>query len=327
MKNIDGLMRTIREFKLILSDLKAKYRKIGAFLVFPSVKRLIEEMTEFEKDNFLSFLQNRSFSKLQAQVNQYIKDMRQQIKTLDVFLRNTTNYLQSKFNYNPIDVASEKRNGGNGTVDGYLDIYDVFLNVNHIDNPALLYETVLREKIKRKKRNIAKLNNDIKKAESENSVNKFINFLKKHDPYSKKIQIKPLYRSEKDIPKMGMDKEILFIGKSRKEQLIALINAKTEQMANCHKGRMSIKDLIAYFEYTALMIELLQLEKENAIQKLCKEEFYILKAKKFISILYEDNKVKNESLVKEMDGLKKGNIKLRVEIEKFRRELMMKMYA
>lgn len=327
MKNIDGLMRTIREFKLILSDLKAKYRKIGAFLVFPSVKRLIEEMTEFEKDNFLSFLQNRSFSKLQAQVNQYIKDMRQQIKTLDVFLRNTTNYLQSKFNYNPIDVASEKRNGGNGTVDGYLDIYDVFLNVNHIDNPALLYETVLREKMKRKKRNIAKLNNDIKRAESENSVNKFINFLKKHDPYSKKIQIKPLYRSEKDIPKMGMDKEILFIGKSRKEQLIALINAKTEQMANCHKGRMSIKDLIAYFEYTALMIELLQLEKENAIQKLCKEEFYILKAKKFISILYEDNKVKNESLVKEMDGLKKGNIKLRVEIEKFRRELMMKMYA
>lgn len=328
MKYLEQLLSCIKEFKQVFHELKRKYDSVSSVLIFPTIKKTIEELREFEKSRYLDLINGRNYQKLLSQVNHYIRDVKSHNRQMEIFLKSTRDYIADK--YDSKLKASERSSSqlGNNVFSNYfsfdvcLNIYDIFINVKYTDNPSLVYQNVLNEKMKRKRLRIEELNAEIENAKVENGTRLFIEFLKKYDPYNKRLQIERTTKSTREIPRAVMKRDVAFTGMTHKEHILKMINQKTLQLKAISGRKVNKKDLLNYFELTGHVLELLKTEKREALQQICNDEFYIIKAKKFVSIMYENNKAENERLVKGLEELKQDNLKMRMNVEKFKRNFM-----
>ena len=328
MKHIKHLIALLKEFKQLHADLSRKYKAVSSILIFPSIKNLLDELRAFEKSKYLDCVQGRNYQKLVAQLNGYIKEAKGCARQLEIFHKSTRDYIEGK--YDKSLAVPEKKGGEPGVAkfsnyfsfDDCLNVYDVFLAENYSGTPALLYQSILSEKLKRKRRRIEELNAEAERFQAENKTRLFIEFLKRYDPYDKRLRIDKPTKSTREIPRSLMRREVAHGGQTPKEHLMKLIQLKAAEMRECSSRNAAKKDLLSYAEFTAHLIELLGLERLDMLQKLCNDEFYLMKARKFVSILFEDNKKENEQLVRGMEQLKNENTRMRVDIERFKHSFM-----
>lgn len=328
MKQLDNLLTALKEFKHRSRDLKRRYDSVSSILIFPTIKKLIEELRDFERNKYLDHIHGRNYQKLFLQLNHYIREIKTYTRQLEVFIKSTHDYITDKYN-TKLPVTEKTGSHLNAislskyfSFDDILTVYDIFLNVNYENTPVLLFQNILNEKLKRKRARIADLNSEITEKLAERNTKQFIEFLRKYDPYNKRLQIEKAVKSTREVSRILMKRELAFTDRSPKDHLINLINQKTHEMKNNSNRCICKKDLLIYFEFTGYVLELLDMEKRENLQKICNEEFYIIKAKKFITILFEDCKEENDRLIRGLDRLKQDNVELRVSIEGFKKSFM-----
>ena len=328
MKNLAQLITALKEFKTLARDLQRKYDTVSSVLIFPTIKKLVLDVKEFERNKYLDHIHGRSYQKLLTQLNAYNKDIKSCSRQLEMFLKSARDYVSEKYESKQGGAAGNGSFSMMGTAsnifsfDELMNVYDVFLNTNYSSTPALLYQTVLGEKIKRKRTRIAELNAEVSKRYTENCTRNFIEFLRKYDPYSKRLRLKRDVQSTREVPRSLILKELAFEGKAAKEHLMELISQKQDKLRDLGDGPALKRHLIAYYELSGHTLDLLRIEKREALQTLCNNEFHIMKAKKFVSILFEDNKEENDRLVQGLEQLKRDNVSIRVNIEKFKANFM-----
>lgn len=318
MNQIDRLREDIRLLKKESIDLKQKHKQISGLMHFPIIKSFIDNLILFEKNDYLIMIKHRNLSKLSRKVSEFIDQAIEHRKSLGIFLENSQFFLMGKENDIEEEIIEEEKKD----ILDLKNIYEIFLNKIFFERNIEFYKYLLKEKIKYKRQKIRNLNTEIISKMKDKDVDQFIFFLKNYIPIHGKIKNISMRKSKKIMSGNGIPKNLILVKANEIEKIDEIVKKRQKMFDRINFSFRNKLELIDFYNFLKLVAYSISLKKKYELQKIFIAEFFLMRAKKYFSVIYEDNKKKFLTIKGDFDNCKSQNKKLKNKIKKFKMEII-----
>ena len=317
MNQIDKTRENIRLLKKESIDLKQKHKQISGLMHFPIIKSFIDNLIIFEKSEYLFIIKHRNLSKLLRKVSELVDQAIEHRQSLGIFLENSQFFLMGQEIEILEEIEEEKKD-----ILNVKNIYEIFLNKLYFERNIEFYKYLLKEKIKCKRQKIRNLNTEIISKMKDKDVDQFIFFLRNYIPIHGKIKNISMRKTKKTMSGIGIPKHLILIKPNQIEKIDEIIKKKQKIFDRVNFSFRNKQEMVDFYNFLKLVVYSLGLKKKYELQKIFIAEFFLMRAKKYFSVLYENNTKKFSKIKGDFENSKKENKKIKNKIKKFKMEII-----
>jgi hypothetical protein len=321
MSSLYRIREKIDELKKESTEVEERYKKISSLMHFPIIKSYLEDLNNFVKREYLLLIRYRNLSKMSRKLESLLKNGKEHRISLEILLENSELFGMENFDVeNTLQVENSKEELE------IKNIYETFLDKLYFEKEVEFYKLLLGEKIKVKREKIRNLNTEIMSKLKDKDIEQFIFFLKNYIPVHGKIRHINMSKTKKIVFGAGIPNNMIFIKEGAIEKMDQILQKKQKMFDRINFKFRNKQEVLDFYNYLQLVASCLEVKKKYELQKIFIADFFLRRARKFFSILYEDNKANFKKVSNNFEKAKEDNRNLKKNIRMFKMDVVKNLH-